>query len=319
MEDARGKSMVQVQQNELDLMDLMDLFKILYKNRFMIVLVTIIVTLASLGGALYIRSLTPKITAVDFRSYKWAEDNNAVKAGILTEIFDEDQLFRRNDIVNEFFKLKGIKSEFQKSGAEDNLEKRRVFLKRMIETKKIYGGEKLDTLRYTILYSKTSSYKLNEEVLRTYLTIVNNEKSKSIKKIIDERLIKTENLYNTTLNKLREKDSKLSENISKELIEMLSSNASSEILNLKYAKDISEQLKFKELYEEVADKYMGLKGLKEDPRVDNQIIQISSYYEIQRKSKAKLIVAIGVVMGVILGMTMAFMKEFWKHFKEEIK
>ena len=51
MEASREKRMVQVQQNEIDLMDL---FKIIYKNRIMIGVITIIVTLASLGGALYI-------------------------------------------------------------------------------------------------------------------------------------------------------------------------------------------------------------------------------------------------------------------------
>ncbi len=64
METARERNMVHVQQNEVGLMDL---FKILYKNRVMIAVITVIVALASLGGAIYVRSNKRNLIAINFK------------------------------------------------------------------------------------------------------------------------------------------------------------------------------------------------------------------------------------------------------------
>ncbi|MGL4971139.1 MAG: hypothetical protein ACRC45_05870, partial [Cetobacterium sp.] len=58
---------------------------------------------------------------------------------------------------------------------------------------------------------------------------------------------------------------------------------------------------------------------KENYIANGELIKIASPIEVVSNSKAKLILAVGVVMGVFLGVMMAFMKNFYHSFKKASK
>lgn len=61
---------------------------------------------------------------------------------------------------------------------------------------------------------------------------------------------------------------------------------------------------------------IGLDGLKRDNNIKNIVSLDSSIYEVETKSKAKMILAIGIVFGMVLGIMSAFIAEFINSYKK---
>ena len=61
---------------------------------------------------------------------------------------------------------------------------------------------------------------------------------------------------------------------------------------------------------------IGLNGLKRDDEIKNIISLDSSIYEIETKSKAKMILAVGILLGIVLGIMSAFIAEFIDNYKK---
>ncbi len=313
MEKAREKNMVRVQQKEIDLMDL---FKILYKNRIMIAVVTITVTLASLGGALYIRSNTNNITAINFKNADKLDKFYIDKANLGVAEVDIENLFKQDDVVEKMYKLQLLNELFLESGADDTINERRRFIEDTIKLKSVVEDKKLKY--YQVSMEQLDEKQDEKNVINTYLNILNDKLYTAYSSEIDEKyqgIKQKKEGYEEALGKI---NAEVNDVISKEPKELFANDKALEILQLKYPRLFERQREVKELYVKYGNELVGIEGIKGDTDLNKQLEKVSSFYEIKQKSKAKLILAVGVVMGVILGMMMAFMKEFWSHFKEEI-
>lgn len=182
MESVRGENMMQAQQNEIDLMDL---FKIFYKNRVMITLITVIVTLASLGGALYVRSNTNNITAINFKRSNRIDSFYAKRANLGVSEIEVENLFKQDDVVEEMYKLPSLKKFFQENGEIDTLDERRKKLEDIIKIKTVVENKKLKHYQLSIeqLDGKTDE----KEILDTYLKILNEKLYAAYTSRIDEK------------------------------------------------------------------------------------------------------------------------------------
>lgn len=316
MEKVGEKNMVRVQQKEIDLMDL---FKMLYKNRIMIVVVTVAVTLASLGGAFYNRLNTENITAIDFKFRNGLADFYLKKAKLHLKTFDEDKVLKNDKIVEELMEIPSLKESFEASGQPETLENKREFLEGIIDLKRVEENKNGQGVFKNFQIKMEQSNAIDEKsVIKEYLEILNREKKLIYKEAVDEKYDEVKEktrLYGEELAKLDEEIRRI---IDQEPEAILRNEGIVGILSVKYPKTMRDQNSARELYSKYNEELIGLEGLRENKEMEKQVEVLSSFYEIKQKSKAKLILAVGVVMGVILGMMMAFMKEFWKHFKEEI-
>lgn len=132
-----------------------------------------------------------------------------------------------------------------------------------------------------------------------------------------------ENRYEFLEKENKESREKLNiiENTIKELIEK-EKNTITKDTNIKdfieYTNPVLnvEKEKVSDLYNQSSEMLIGLNGLTRDPNIKNIVSLDSSVYEIEAKSKAKMILAIGVLFGIVLGIMSAFVAEFIDNYKK---
>ncbi|MGL5903965.1 MAG: Wzz/FepE/Etk N-terminal domain-containing protein [Cetobacterium sp.] len=108
-------------------------------------------------------------------------------------------------------------------------------------------------------------------------------------------------------------------NLQEELKELIYINKNLRVANAAEQEYIVERLKMIITdYNAIVDKANRLEA-KENHIDNGKLIQVASPVEITSNSKAKLILAVGVVMGVFLGIMMAFLKNFYSSFKKASK
>lgn len=309
----REGSMVQVKNDEIDLVDL---FKILYKNRIMIMVITAVVTLVSLGGALYVRSHTKNLIAVNFRRVNRIDPFYIKKANLGVNQVEIENIFKQNSVVEEIYKVPYLNEMFLETEAPDNINERRKFLEKTVKLEDVMEDKKLKY--YQLSMESNGEVQGERRVMDTYLNILSEKLSDAYTTRIDEgyELVKEKREgYEGELSKI---EAEVNEVISREPKELFENEKAWDIIQAKHPRLFERQRKMRELYVKYGDELVGIEGIKGDFNLNNQVTKISSFYEVKQKSKAKLIVVIGVVMGVILGVMGAFIKEFWEHLKREI-
>ncbi|MGL5203422.1 Wzz/FepE/Etk N-terminal domain-containing protein [Cetobacterium sp.] len=108
-------------------------------------------------------------------------------------------------------------------------------------------------------------------------------------------------------------------NLQEELKELIYINKNLRVANAAEQEYIEERLKMIIMdYNFIVDRANTLEA-KENHIDNGKLIQVAAPVEIASNSKAKLILAVGVVMGVFLGIMMAFLKNFYSSFKKASK
>lgn len=314
MEKARGENMVQVQQKEIDLMDLV---KILYKNRIMIAMISALVTLASLGGALYVRSNTNNFTAINFRSSNKLDSFYTKKANLNIDIVEIENLFKQDDVVKRMYKIPSLNNLFIKSGVVDNLNERRELLEDTIKLKRVTEGKELK--HYQLSMEELDENQEERIIMDTYLDILNKKLYNAYTLRINEKYEVTKQKKEGYEEALTDIENEIKKVISNEPKELFENEKAWDMIQVKYPRLFERRRKINELYIKYGDELVGLEGIKGDSDLNKQIEKISSFYEIKHKSKAKLILIIGIVMGVTLGVMGAFIVEFWNYFEKELR
>ncbi len=312
MEEARER-MVQVQQDEIDLVDL---FKILYKNRVMVAVVTAVIALASVGGALYIRSNTRDLVAVNFRRVNWIDSFYLNRANLGVNSVEIENIFKQNNAVEEMFEVPYLNEMFLETGAPDNINERREFLEEVVKLETVMEDKKLK--HYQLSMESYGELQDEKKVMDTYLNILNKELASVYTTKIDERYEMVKEKKEGYEEALKEIEAEIDEVLLSEPKELFANEKAWDIIQAKHPRLFERQQKMKELYVKYGNELVGIEGIRGDFDLNNQVAKASSFYEIKQKSKAKLIVVIGIVMGVILGVMGAFVREFWKHLKKEV-
>ncbi len=312
METARERNMVHVQQNEVGLMDL---FKILYKNRVMIAVITVIVALASLGGAIYVRSNKRNLIAINFKKVNGIDPFYINRANLNVNEIEIENLFKQDDIVEKMYKNSYLNDKFLETGVADNSDERRNFLEKAVRVKAIKEGKILKY--YQLSMENQGAFQNEKKVMETYLNILNEKLAGAYTVRIDERHGVVKEKKEGYERALTEIEAEINEVISKEPKELFENEKAWDIIQAKHPRLFERQKKIKELYTKYGDELVGIEGIKEDFDLNKQVNKISSFYEIKQRSKAKLILVIGIIFGLVFGVMGAFIREFWEHLKKE--
>jgi hypothetical protein len=115
-------------------------------------------------------------------------------------------------------------------------------------------------------------------------------------------------------------ENEIREIIKKEDVKVLENDGITGIIYMKYPILFEKKKQTEELYRKYSDELIGIEGLREDDGIKNQVEVLSSVYQVKTKSKAKLILALGIVLGLFMGVFVAFIREFFKgiDFKKRI-
>ncbi|MGB6128366.1 MAG: Wzz/FepE/Etk N-terminal domain-containing protein [Psychrilyobacter sp.] len=293
-----------------DEIDLVDLLKILIKNKGLILLTTIIITAFSVGGALYIKSNRVEKFGQNFILRDFSDSYYREKAQLKIKDFNLEEMLLDDNIVDEFYSnedfnkysLERIKDE--RTTSDD----KRKFLQDSVELKRV-NGDKVKFKYYT-LSTMIEDEVLSKKMIELYLNIINVKKTELLEGAIEEQgslVLPKRDLYRA---KVKEDEKKITEIIKKRPAAILENQSIMSILTVTNPTLMQEMESNKELYKKYYTQAIGIEGLKEDKNLKNQIEKVSSVYKVEEKSKSKMIVAIGLIMGLFLGVFAAFMKEF---------
>lgn len=294
--------------NEIDLVDLL---KILIKNKGLILLTTIIITIFSIGGALYLRSNKVDRYQQKFNLIDYGDSYYGEKAQLRMKNFDAKGILLDDKIVNKFYNNEDFNRYFleKTNGEKVTLDGKRNFLNNSIKIDKVMDK---DNIKY---YSVTSNIKNNKELSKNlitiYIDIISKEKMDIMIKAIDiqdDFIVEKKDLYE---KKVKEDVFKIAKVIKKQPASILENQDIMSILSITNPTLLQEMDSNKELQKKYYNQAIGIEGLKEDKNLDQQIEKLSSIYEVKEKSKSIMIIAIGIMLGLFLGIMLAFMKEFF--------
>ncbi|UUV18864.1 hypothetical protein NRK67_04975 [Fusobacteria bacterium ZRK30] len=295
-----------------DEIDLVDLLKILIRNKGMIFLITVIITAFSIGGALYIRSNRIEKFGLNFTLRNSIDSYYEEKAQLEVEDFNVEEMFLDDNIVDEFYadedfnKYYFEKTRDKKTTSDD----KREFLQDSLELKKVTGDK--EKFKYYTLNTTIEDEVLSKKMIELYLNIVNMKKTELLKNAIEDEIslvFQRRDLYRV---KVREGEKQIAEIIKKQPVSILENQSMVSILTITNPTLLQELNSNKKLYEKYDNQALGLEGVKGDKKLGKQIEKISSVYKVEEKSKSKMIVAIGMILGLFLGIFAAFIKEFIK-------
>jgi len=296
-----------------DEIDLVDLLKILIKNKGIILLTAIIVTVFSVGGALYIRSNKVEKFQQNFRLRNYADSYYRGKAQLKVKSFDVEEILLDDEIVNKFYVNKDFNRYFleETKGEKVTLDEKRKFINDSIEIKKVMDEDEKKVRYYSLTSNIKDNKKLSEKLITLYIDIINKEKTAIIVDEIhreDDFIIEKRDLYE---KKVKKDESRIAEIIKQQPASILENQSIISILSITNPSLLQEMNNNKALYQKYYNQAVGIEGLKEDKNLDQQVEKLSSIYEVKEKSKSMMIVAIGIVLGLFLGVMVAFIKEFF--------
>ena len=224
-----------------------------------------------------------------------------------------DNILITNKYVDEFFKIEELNTLYLEKISKENESdySKSKFLNNILRI-----NYNKDSNSYTVSVTMKKNLELQKNILNKYVDIV---KSISYIQVDDE----IENRYEFLEKENKESREKLNiiENTIKELIEK-EKNTITKDTNIKdfieYTNPVLnvEKEKVSDLYNQSSEMLIGLNGLTRDPNIKNIVSLDSSIYEIETKSKAKMILAIGVLFGIVLGIMSAFVAEFIDNYKK---
>lgn len=297
---------MEVRQHD-DEIDLYELIEILVRHKWSIVVTTMICTLLSLGGALYIRSKTPnyliKNILVQQESYNLKGINKV----------DVDAVLLQDKNVERILGIESLKRKYQDVVPKNmqNTTSERKFLQDIITVSK--SGKNLEeaAVKTKIIVDE----KTGREVINRYIDILKEQDNLS-QVVSNEKAVKLKELENIKDN-LKEVQNEMAIifKIDSDLRELKPENRVNYISykypELTLRKD--EQEKYHNAY---VDEIVKLNTLNDRANI---IKEVSDIYLVKGQSKAKLILAVGIVMGLFLGIMVAFLKEFIDGYKRRYK
>lgn len=306
---------------EEDEIDLYELIAILVKNRVTILATAILITALSLGAALYIRAKTYDKYGITVNvNYDIGNDFFLKKTGIIPNRLELQNLLKDDEVVIELFKNNKLKEIYLKNATkkQDDISVMRKFLQKRINIigePKEKGKELLKenlTLEFDFLEDKNLSVEIGEALFKIY----NDKMLNSIYQKIDEKygfVFKEREKYRTELDSVELKLKKL---MTEEFGNNYGNIDTDQVLKLKYPKEYSNLKLLISNYDKYNEELNGLDGFKNEKDQKTVLIKTSSYYLIEVQSKAKIILAVGIVLGIALGVVLAFLKEFIEGYKK---
>lgn len=290
-----------------DEIDLYELIEILMRHRCSILATIIFCTILSIGGALYVNSKAPHYLV---KNILIQQENYGLKG---VNKIDVDTILLQDKNVEKIFEIEPIREEYLKNTPENmqNLSSKRKFLQKIM----------------TI----TKNDKKPEEVLIKVEAITDEDSSREVIERYLEILREQDNLAD-----IIEKE-KIAKNISLEKVKMELEEIQNEILNIFKNDDDLENLKPEEKISYISSKYPKLDLRKSEQEkyynnYVNELIKLDSLndevdiikettdiYSLKEKSKAKIVLVVGMAVGVFLGAVVAFVKEFIYEYKKRCK
>lgn len=290
-----------------DEIDLYELIEILVRHKWSIVITTVLCTLLSLGVALYVRSNTPNYL---IKSILIQQDTYGLKG---VNKIDVDTILLQDKNVERILEIEPIKKEYLEKTPENlrNIPSERKFLQDILTISKNDKNPSEISIKTEIVADENDS----KEVINRYLDILREQdnlsdvitKEKNIKVTsLQKTKIELEKLQNEILD-IFKKDSDLRALKPEEKVNYIAYKYPE--LNLKR----SEQEKY---YNTYVNELVRLDSLNNNLDV---IKETTDIYFVKGQSKAKLILAVGIVMGIFLGIMVAFLKEFIDGYKRRYK
>ena len=290
-----------------DEIDLYELIEILVRHKWSIVVTTLLCTVLSLGATLYVRSKTPNYL---IKNILIQQDTYGLKG---VNRIDVDSVLLQDRNVKKILEIEPIKKEYLESTPENlrNLMSERKFLQEILTISKNDKNPSEISIKTEIVADENSS----KEVINRYLDILREQDNLS-NVITEEKNTKVTSLEKTKieLEKIQneildifKKDSDLRALKPEEKVNYITYKYPE--LNLKR----SEQEKY---YNTYVNELVRLDSLNDKLDV---IKETTDIYFVKGQSKAKLILAVGIVMGVFLGIMVAFLKEFIDGYKRRYK
>lgn len=302
-----NKELKVMETKQYDEIDLYELIEILVRHKWSIVVTTILCTFLSLGTALYVRSKTPNYL---MKSILIQQDTYGLKGVNKINI---DTILLQDKNVERILEIEPIKSEYLANMPKDmqNIASERKFLQEIITVSKNDKNPEEILIKTEIVADENSS----KDVINTYIDIL-REQDNLADVIRKEKLLKSDSLEKTRLEV---------ENIQNEVLDIF-----------KKDNDL-RALKPEEKMNYIASKYPDLNLRKSEQEkyyntYVNDLVKLDSLndkvdiikettdiYFQKGQSKAKLILAVGIVIGVFLGVMVAFLKEFIDRYKRRYK
>lgn len=298
---------MEVRQQHDDEIDLYELIEILVRHKWSIVVTTMICTLLSLGAALYVRSKTPNYLIKNILVQQESYDLKGVNR------IDVDAVLLQDKNVEKILEIESLKRKYLDAVPESmqNVTSKRKFLQDMITVSK--SGKTLEEV--AIKTEINVDENTGREVINSYIDILKEQDNLS-QVVSNEKTVKLKELENIK-NSLKEvqnemavifkSDSDLRELKPEDRVNYISYKYP----ELTLRKD--EQEKYHNAY---VDEIVKLNTLNDRASI---IKEVSDIYLVKGQSKAKLILAVGIVMGLFLGVMVAFLKEFIDGYKRRYK
>lgn len=300
---------------EEDEIDIYELVEIIIKRKLLVLAIFIICSLFGLGAAFFVRSLKQDTLALKFNiNYAKLESNYFfAKSGLNFTKINVDNILITNKYVDEFFKLENLNELYLEKVKERN---RNDYSKSKFLNNILKVSFNKETNSYIVSVTMKKNQKLQKDILNKYIAIIESLINIQVDDEIEDRytFVESENRIS------REKLNKI-ENSIKEILEKEKNNLNKDT-NIKefieYTNPVLsiEREKVTNLYNQSSEMLIGLNGLKRDDEIKNIISLDSSIYEIETKSKAKMILAVGILMGIVLGIMSAFIAEFIDNYKK---
>lgn len=298
---------MEARQQHDDEIDLYELIEILVRHKWSIVVTTIICTLLSLGAALYVRSKTPNYL---IKNILVQQENYELKG---VNRIDVDAVLLQDKNVEKILEIESLKRKYLDAVPESmqNITSKRKFLQDMITVSK--SGKNLEEV--AIKTEINVDENTGREVINSYIDILKKQDNLS-QVVSNEKTVKLKELENIK-NSLKEVQNEMAVifKSDSDLRELKPENRINYISykypELTLRKD--EQEKYHNAY---VDEIVKLNTLNDRASI---IREISDIYLVKGQSKAKLILAVGIVMGLFLGVMVAFLKEFIDGYKRRYK
>ena len=290
-----------------DEIDLYELIEILVRHKWSIVITTVLCTILSLGAALYVRSKTPNYL---IKSILIQQDTYGLKE---VNRINVDTILLQDKNVEKILEIEPIKAKYLGKMPKEmqNMASERKFLQDIITVSKNEKNPEEVSIKTEIIVDENSS----RDVINRYIDILREqdnlsdviEKEKNLKSdSLKKTKVEIENIQNEILE-IFKKDSDLRALKPEEKMNYIASKYPE--LNLRK----NEQEKY---YNTYVNELVRLDSLNDKMDI---IKETTDIYFLKGQSKAKLILAVGIVMGLFLGIMVAFLKEFIDGYKRRYK
>lgn len=305
---------------EIDLYDLID---ILVRQKIVIAATIGVVCLLSLGGALYERSTKYDREAINFkiRQDKLENDFYFQKANLVMDRFDYRDIFFKKEVVDQLFTIPQVEKLYEKSFSKDErtTRTRREFIQKSLVVEAVKDKETVEYL--TAIASLKGDKKAEAELLEKYIDILNEEKKLRIDRAIENQYEKAKMEEKESYDRLKKLESEVNKLADDEKNSLSSDSKISiiEILTFKYPTLIAHLNEEKETYIKYNSELIGIQGVKKEINNFDFIERVSDTYVIKRESKAKMILAGGIVLGIFMGIFVGLLKEFVDGYKKRRK